>query len=236
MKKEQIKNIAIILLVVVIIVLILYMILNKKTIIKYKNFDDELIQINNKSTLKATSNLINNNRLIIFLKTDKDVSCTGKVNVEFYNNENKKIYENNPEYFVSRNSGAIIETPLPNLKDNYAGTIKITVEKEDIVDDQSILKPSELTYTMTKTIDENKYTNITLNFINKNNTSLEYFSGTIVAFKNNKIVDFNNFYQDKLINSNFTINTNLSNEVDANGVKELEYDKIEVYYYASKNV
>ena len=235
MKKEMIKNIVMGVLGVTVLVLILALIFVKKadTIVKYKYYNDDLINIDNESFLDVKANILDNRRLIILLTSEKDVSCSGNLNVEIYNSENKKINENKSEYFVARNGGSIIEINLPELGENYAGTVKINVDKGNEIDDGNISGASELKYEVNKTIGEDNVTNLAINFTN-NKEELKYFSGVVVAFKGDNIVDFNVFYRENVeANKDFTINTSLTSSLTADGSIPLEYDELKFYYYTS---
>ena len=235
MKKEMIKNIVIGLLGIVIIGLVFALIFVKKadTIVKYKYFDDDLIEVDNESFLQVKTNILDNRRLIILLTSEEDVSSSGALNVEVYNSENEIINENKSDYFVARNSGSVVEINLPNLGDNYAGTVKVSVGKETEIDDENISGATNLKYTFDKTIGEDNTTNLAIHFTN-NKDEMKYFSGVVVAFKNDNIVDFNAFYQENVAaNNDFTVNTTLSSSINATGTTPLDYDELKFYYYVS---
>lgn len=235
MKKDLVKNIVIGVLGVIVLALVLALIFVKKadTIVKYKYFNDDLISINNESFLKVKANILDNRRLIILLTSDEKVSASGSLNIEIYNSENKKINENKSDYFVARNSGSVVEINLPDLGDNYAGTVKINVGKENEIDDENISGASELKYEVEKNISNDNMTNLTIHFTN-NKENLKYFSGVVVAFKDDNIVDFNTFYQKNVTaNNDFTVNTTLASSITSTGTKALDYDELKFYYYAS---
>lgn len=235
MKKEMIKNVMIGVLGVIILCLVFALIFVKKadTIVKYKYYNDDLINVNNESFLDIKANILDNRRLIILLTSDENVGSSGNLNVEIYNSENEKINENKSEYFVARNSGSIIEINLPELGENYAGTVKVNVGKENEIDDDNIPDASGLKYEVNKTIGEDNVTNLAIRFTN-NKEEIKYFSGTVVAFKDDNIVDFNNFHQENIAaNKDFTVNASLTPSIKANGSVPLNYDKLEFYYYIS---
>ena len=226
MKNEKIKNIIIGILSLVIIILIVVMLFIKGST-KYKYYDDELIEINNKTEFEVKANVLYNTTLAVLVKSNEDKTYNGSVDIKAYDESGKQIISDNIEQLVLENNSNIFMFRLPDLdKKQYAGKIKISINKEN-VSYENKMDVDKVKYSLTKNANDDNSLTVDVNFTNNNIENLSLLDGYIVAFKDNDIVGVQYFN-----NENIEAGSSASAKatfIAGTGYKPFDCDKIDVY-------
>ena len=226
MKKENVKNIIIGVLCLIVIILIIIMFFIKGST-KYKYYDDKLIEINNKTEFEVKANILYNTTLAVLVKSNEDKTYNGSVDIKAYDELGKQIISDNVKQLVLENNSNVFMFRLPDLdKDQYAGKIKISINKED-VSYKNKMDVGKIKYSLTKKANDDNSLTVDVNFNNKKKKKLSLLDGYIVAFKDNDIVGVQYFNNENIVDdSNVSAKATF---VAGTGYKPFEYDKIEVY-------
>lgn len=234
MNKEKIKTITIIAMSIIIILLLICIIFmsNNKY---YKDYDDSLIKINKSNSFDIKSNIIYNQTLGVLLSTNDKTSNIGKVTVTFYNKRGKAILSDSISKAVYSGSATLFTFNLPSLdSDDYAGTIKIDVDKETMENNKNNVTIDKINQVIEKNIDSDKNLSVKTTLTNNNNVDLSVLGGDIIAFKDGKIVATSSFYQENVkANDSFNIEVKFP---PYNLNQTFEHDEIKVYINAIANV
>ena len=226
MKKDMIKNIVISVLSLALIILIIVVFLVKGDI-KYKYFDNDLVEINNKTNFKVKTNIINSSMLAVLLTSNEKKPCIASVVVKMYNESGKQVLKDDFSDILFNDNSNVFTFALPVLdKEEYASKIEVEVNKENI-SYSSTVDIDKVKYSINKKENEDNSLAVDVNFTNNNTENLSLLSGYIVAFKDNDIVDIQYFsHENVLVGSTVTSNvTFISNA----GLESFDYDKIDVY-------
>ena len=229
MKKEKIKNNTIVICLIIIICLLLLLIslVLIKGKVKYKYYDDELIEINNKTKFEVKANILYNTTLAVLVKSNEKKPCIASVVVKMYNESGKQVLKDDFSDILFNDNSNVFTFALPVLdKEEYAGKIEVEVNKENI-SYSSTVDIDKVKYSINKKENEDNSLAVDVNFTNNNTENLSLLSGYIVAFKDNDIVDIQYFsHENVLVGSTVTSNvTFISNA----GLESFDYDKIDVY-------
>lgn len=231
MNKEKIKSIMLIVLTIVIICLIACMVFSPKKV-RYKYYDNDLIEINNLTKFQTQANITANNALAIILESNEKNTYYGKIEVKMYNEEGKEISKETKEQLILPKNGTIYSFKLANLNDHYAGKIKIKITKEKVAS-QNNVDISQINYNVKKTFVENNNTHINFELINNTNTKINHLTGHVVAQYKDQIVDFTSFDID-----DFDIDIKKEQEIifpayEFSGeLQKIKYDNLKVFIIA----
>ena len=221
---DMIKNVALVILSILVIVLGCILIFGNK-VIKYKYYNDNLLNIKNNSSLTVKANVVDYNSLVIVL-SNSNQDLTGVVNIKVYNDLGKKILDEENQYTISKNNKAISFSSLPDLKDDNAGKIEVTItEKSDSKTEYDLSKiKTETAYT----VGEDNVVQVNLKLTNQLSKAINNIYGYVVAYQDDKIVAINSFNENDIKpNDTKEILVDLSATNILNEIEKLEFDKLE---------
>ncbi len=189
---------------------------------KYNVFNDELINITSPKDYNIMANVIESNRsLVLLIKSDLDVITLATTSIDIYNYDNEKLFSEEYKNIIYSNNYMSYIINLPELNNKYAGKIDIkTTYAEFKLSEQ--LNYQDCDFTTNVSVDQDNFTTVNVVLNNGNDLNLATFVGSAIAFRNNKIVGFNNF----TLNSDMTSEFQFSPENINNQNQKLEYDNL----------
>lgn len=231
MKKDRIKNIVIGVMGVIILVLVCIVALGVfkgSCETKYKFYDDDLIRIENDSSLKVQANIFDNRSLAILVTSNNSKEIAGNVSVKAYDEDGNVLLNDSNYHIIFAKNRALSIFNLPDLEGKNAGKIEISIKEED-TDYKSEIDVSKVKYTTNYTVDDKKITQINVNLKNENTQNINKLSGYLIALKDNKIVGVNLIDAQNIgVNGTVTATTTLNSSVMSNELKALDFDKLEL--------
>lgn len=229
MKKDMIKNIVIAILSVLVLVLIIILIVNMNTKeIKYKYFNDDLIEIDSSKSFEVQANILSDNSLAVLISSDNSDNLECVLSVEAEDEKGKSVLDEERNYIMLGKSKNIAVFNLPGLGSENAGKIKIKVNEVKTNYEEKI-DAKKITHKVSYKDGENQMIDVTINFINGNDTKITDFAGYLIAYKDDKIVGLNSFSAENIEpHATFTIDTFLTPNIDVNQMSKLDFDKLEV--------
>lgn len=227
MGKDKFKNIIIGVMAMVILILICILIFGKVNSceVKYKFYDDNLIEIKNDSSLKVQANVYDNRSLAILLTSNNSKEVAGNISVKAYNEDGDVLLSDNNYHILFARGQALSIFNLPDLKNKNAGKIEIMVKEEE-TDYKGDIDVSKIKYTTSFTVAEKKETSINVNLKNENSKIINKLSGYVIALKNNKIVGVNVIEVSNIGADGVTTKTTLNPNIMSDELKALEFDKL----------
>lgn len=228
MTKNIVKNVIIVVLLIVLVFLLVTTFIQNQhsEIVRYSYFDDDLIQIDNESSFKVKSNIVDNDNLLVYVSSDENHSVLAVVKVIFYDEKGKKIDEKSSNLVVLDNSGQVFTFTLPSLDDNYAGNIDIVVKQEKI-NHQNNIFTSDIELEESHIITDSKNTNFTIQINNNSDFLIQSFTGMIVGLKDDKIVAAASFSSDNILaNSSNTTSAAFYFDMENHKIMSRDYDQL----------
>lgn len=224
--KDMVKNIVIAVLSIIVLVLSCVLIFGNK-VIKYKYFNNELLTVDNNSSFKVMADVVDYRSVVVVLSSDVKKNLTGVVKVKAYDDSGKKLAEEETRHVILSGCKAVSIVNLPDLGDENAGKIEVTVtENEDTYDNQ--FDVSKIDSKTEYTVDENKIVHVNLQLINNASQKIQDLFGYIVAYKGDEIVAVNSFNGNNIeVGGSFNTSADLSATSISNTVKDLDFDKLE---------
>lgn len=203
--------------------------------IKYRHYEDSLIEKIASSDFDIITNTINNYSNIAILLTSKiDEQIIAEVKINMTDDSNNSVKNITRNILLNNKASAIVIENIPELTSQYAGKIQIEVNKVDNVNVDSI-NFDQFTYNLNEAIIENNITQITIDWNNNSKDTVKTFGGNIVAIKDNKIVDIASFYAENILSgANFKTTSNLKPKYTSEKTTVLEYDELKVCIQAAE--
>ena len=198
--KSVIRNIVLIILFVTVIVLSIityFRYHNDEVEIRYKAYDDDLIKINNQTSMEVQSNIVNQNSLVV-LVSSSDTVAQVRLRVVFHDEDGKEVATKEDELNVLGNSKQLFSVEIPRLYEKFAGDIDIEVSQEEITN-YDYVSSDNIKMEETHSVDADLLTNFVIQVTNNSNSNIGVFSGMIVLLENGKIVDFSSFTQENFV-------------------------------------
>lgn len=234
-KRRKINSKIIVTAILLLFAIVLVILLTANSInsnVKSKYYIDDMIHVeNNTDNLEIQSNIVQDSGSLVMLissKVSKPLTVT--VNADFLNDDGDVIYSDQVSNYVMDDGKIVMNIILPNLdEEEHAGDIilEVTDEKANDVD---FADASSITYEETHEIAEDNSTVFEITGTNNSNSVISRLEGSIVAFKDDNIVAFNNFNAEKIdSNSTFINSISLSNVLSGDEIVPLDYDKVLIF-------
>lgn len=166
---------------------------NDEVKIRYKAYDDELIQIDNQTSMEVQSNILDQNRLVVLVSSDDAVEA--RLRVVFHAEDGKNLATKEDKLVVLGNSKQLFSVEVPKLYEKFAGNIDVEVSQEEI-NNYDYVSPDDIKIEESHSVDEDLHTNFVLQVTNNSDSNIGVFSGMLVLLKEHKIVDFASFVQE----------------------------------------
>ena len=192
----------------------------------YKQYCDQLVEIDDSGIYEVQANVVNNSSLIVLLTSTTDTSTVAHVNVSFLNQEGKEILVSSNNAFVFANNYGLAIFNLPDLSDNYAGEIQITIIEETVDNDDVDI--SNIVYETSDSLP------LTLSITNNNNYSISNLVTYLVALRNDDIINVDTFYHDSIL-SKETVRDESSTFIEYEDDDFLPYDNL-LAFTSSANI
>ena len=195
--KNIVKYVVLGLLLVVIIVLgVMFIFKNRnEELVRYKFYDDDLIKIDNQTSMDIQANIADLDTLIVLVSSKSEDNIEVSVNVVFYDESYQKVSTEGLDLIVLGHGKQVFTLSIPELYEKYAGDIEVQVS-ENKVDNSVAISSDDIEMTETHTVDENLNTNFNVSITNNSDIDITNFSGGILLLKEGKIVGFRIFSQD----------------------------------------
>ena len=188
--------------------------------ILYKQYCDDLIVIDNNTDLSVQANVVDNTNLDILLTSSSDTSSVAHINVSFLNQDGKEVVASSNSAFVFANNYGLAIFNLPDLSDNYAGEIQITIIEESV--DSDDIDISNIIYETSDSLP------LTLSITNNNNYSVFNLVTYLVALRNGDIINVDTFFHDSIL-SNETVMDESSTFLEYEDDDSIPYDNLLVF-------
>lgn len=208
--------------------------LRKKSVsadIKYGQYVDSLIKVNNQTDMKAQVNIVNDNYLAILVSSKLDRAVRVDADVKFFDEDGKEIAvekEMDTYFFaVLDQNKYTLSLPLPDLNGKYAGNIEVKLTQQEFDNFDFYILPSEITFEETHVVNSDNTTTITVHATNHGVSNIPTFEAQVVALKDGKVVATNYFSKENF-ESNSTFTSDVILPFSDNG-KALNYDELLIY-------
>lgn len=229
-KIDIIQNTVIIVLSVVVVGLCVAITAQGGSNVRYTSFNDSMIQINEVKNLNVSANIFEEQQLVVFLEPTSKNDLEVDVQVSFEDDDGKAITIDSTQATILSDGKNLMFFDLPELNNKYAGTININVEAHNTRD---VLKAdlSKITYQETHEVNDNGDTIFHITGKNQNDDIILGLVGYIVALKDNKIVAYNSFSQEKIeANETFSLDTNFHGQLaQEDEFVSVDYDKLMIF-------
>ena len=191
--KNIVRYVVLGVLFVAIVVLIVMLIFknNNQELVKYKFYDDDLIEIDNQTSMEVQANIVSSNSLGVLLSSDSDNYMQVKIEVNYYDDNQENVFTDTNEFTVFDHGKQISMFLLPDLFEKYAGTIDIKVTGESV--ENGLISSSQIEMTETHSVDEASSTNFNIQTTNNSDVNISMLLGNVILLKNNKIVGYYTF-------------------------------------------
>lgn len=187
--------------------------------ILYKQYCDQLIKVEDSGIYEVQANVVNNSYLAVLLTSTTDTSTVAHVTASFSNNAGKEIFGESVGVLVLSNNHGLATVRLPDLGNHYAGAINISIIYEEV--DREFADASNISYETSDTLP------LSLTITNHNSYNVSNLNTQVVAFRNNKIIDIETFYDEQVL-SQATV-TKESSVFLANDDNSVPYDNLLVF-------
>lgn len=234
MKKEQIKNVVIVGLLVIIAGLSIYSFTKGSTSceemkIVYKDYHDDLIQIEHDDSIQVTANVIDQNqRLAVYMKSNDDNSNFIEIKLQVLGKDKEEIYVKDANTFIGAKGQNTYLLDLPELDGKLIQEMKLSIQLEEAKDYH--VDSSKFSYSIHREIDDTSTMNLSATWKYLGDKPLSHAMGSITLFKSNKVVGVYNFVEEDIVpNEEFQIETVFSSRYG----KAIDYDRTEAFiqYY-----
>ena len=164
---------------------------------KYQFYDDDLIEIDNQTSMQVQANITNSESLGVLVSSDLDEFFLVKIEVTYYDDSHDKVSTQTNELTVFDHGTQFAIFFLPDLYDGDAGTIDIKVTGEKT--DKGAITSSQIEMTETHSVDDTLSTNFTVQVTNNSDVNIPGLVGQVVLLKEDKIVGYQTFDVNELM-------------------------------------
>lgn len=201
---------------------------NNSELTKYQFYDDELIEIDNQTSMKVQANIVNSNSLAVLISSDLDDFFLTKIEVTYFDDKQEKVSTATNELTVFDHGKQLATFLLPDLYEKYAGTINVKVTGEKT--ENGSISSSQLEMTETHSVDENLSTNFDVQVTNNSDDNIPGLLGEIVLLKNGKIVGYQNFDINELM-AHATLSSDVVFEPSGtnSGILAVDFDEVNLF-------
>lgn len=204
-------------LVVVIVVLGVMLVFknNNDGFTKYRFYDDDLIEIDNQTSMQVQANIADLDTLVVLVSSKSEDNIEVSVSVDFYDENHQKVSTEELNLIVLGHGKQIFTLSIPELYEKFAGNIEVQVS-ENKVDNSIAISSDDIEMTESHSVDESLNTTFNVSMTNNSDVDITNFSGGILLLKEGKIVGFrifsqNNFAAHSTVSSTSVFGTELVN-------------------------
>lgn len=236
MKKGNIFYIITIVFLLIVIIILSVLLVTRKsgnTDIKYTDYTNQLIKVNETSGIHSIANIVNDDSLAVLVSSDIQGVRTVSANVTFYNDQNKKVFSDETSSVMMNEGQLFFVFNLPDLSENeYAGTIDLKLSEGEAEGFDSLADVSKITYQETHNVNELQSTMFNVVGVNGNEYNVSGVFTNIVAVKSNKIVAYNSFSSENILaGATFNSTIEIPPILSGNDHQPIDFD--EVYIFAT---
>ena len=229
-KRDIIQNVVLVILAVVVLCLCIAITIQSNNKSCYTAFNDSMIQIDKANDLKVTANIFEEQQLVILLESTSQDDIETEVQVEFKDADEKTISIDSTQTTILKDGKNMMFFDIPDLDEKYAGEIDINVKTYDA---QGVVNV-DLSKVIYQEIHEANDAGDTVFHVtgqNQNDAPILGLVGYIVALKDNKIVAYNSFTQERIeANQTFSFDTDFHGVLGQNNeVVPVDYDKLMIF-------
>ena len=198
---------------------------NNQESVKYQFYDDDLIEIDNQTSMDVQANVVDSGTLGVLVTSNLNDFFLIKVEVNYYDDDYEIVSTLTNEATVFDHGKQFFMFLLPDLYEKYAGAIdiKVTAEKTD----DGLVSTSELEMTETHSVDDTLTTNFNVQVTNNSDDNIPGFLGGIVLLKENKVVgyQFFNLYD---LNAHSTLSSEITfnSKMDFSDYLAVDFDEV----------
>ena len=189
--------------------------------VTYKQYCDELIEINDNVMFDIDANFIDKNTLAILAHSQENTSMTAYVNVSFFDESGKEVGTQTASLFTFPDSYGIASIQVPKLDGKNAGKVEIQIAGLT-VSDGNIADVSKISYETSGSVP------LTLIITNQGAQAVSGFGTEIVAFRDKKIIGFASVFRGSL-----SVGEEATEEIyvfiSNNGEDALQYDDLLIF-------
>lgn len=218
-----------ILLITVIILGVMSILKNNNSVVeKYQFYDDDLIHIDNQTSMKVQANIMNSETLGILISSDLDDFFLTEIEVTFYDDNQEKVSTSTNELTVFDHGKQFTMFVLPNLYEKGAGAIDIKITGKKTNDGS--VSSSQLQMTETHSIDESFSTNFKVQVTNNSKVDIPALLGEVVLLKNGKIVGYQSFtVYDLIAHSTLSSDVVFESDRTASQTTAIDFDEVSLF-------
>lgn len=230
-KKSLKKNIIIIFISIVILILCVFFAIGdwNKDNVEYTSYNDEMISINEVDNMKVKANILDDYLVVLLESTSKNAIDT-EVQVQYSDMDGNAVFMDRTSATILTNGKNLLFFEVPELKKQYAGDITIDIETKETSFGLKV-DLSKIIYQETHEVLDTGEINFHITGQNQNNSSILGLVSYIVALKDDNIVAYNTFSQEKVeANGTFTLDTSFHGMVNQDDeVVPVDYDELLIF-------
>lgn len=159
--------------------------------IVYKQYCDDLIDINDNAMFKTKANFINKDTLAVLVQSQEDFPLSLYVNVNFYDKSGKVVSTETSSITTFPNNYGVASISVPALDENQnPGNIVIQLAGHEI--DNDVVDVSNISY------ESNDSYPLVVKTTNNTTSNIFQLGTQVVALRKGRIVGVDVFYHDSL--------------------------------------
>lgn len=158
--------------------------------IVYKQYCDDLIEINENPMFKVKANFIDKNTLVVLVQSQEDSTMTFYVNAIFYDQKGKVVSTETSSVTAFPNSYGVSSISVPGLTDNQnPGKVEIQLAGQQIDDTTGV---PDISY------EANDSYPLKLTITNNTASNISQLGTQVVALRSGRIIGIDVFYYESL--------------------------------------
>ena len=178
------------------------------------SYSDSNIKVGSIEGYDVISNIVDDKKLVVFIKSNFDVDRYLDVSVEFHNSLGDIVKEKNSKSIVFANGYYIFDFSIPDLNNKSASDIIVSLNDEKLYNNERSLLNLDYNYSVLPLDDVNN--SIEVKLLNKS-FSVSVFKGQYVVLEDNKVlsygpVNLENFIVNKVSSYSIAISKAISDK------------------------
>ena len=178
------------------------------------SYSDSNIKVGSIEGYDVISNIVDDKKLVVFIKSNFDVDRYLDVSVEFHNSLGDIVKEKNSKSIVFANGYYIFDFSIPDLNNKSASDIIVSLNDEKLYNNERSLLNLDYNYSVLPLDDVNN--SIEVKLVNKS-FSVSVFKGQYVVLEDNKVlsygpVNLENFIVNKVSSYSIAISKAISDK------------------------
>lgn len=151
------------------------------------SYSDSNIKVGSIEGYDVISNIVDDKKLVVFIKSNFDVDRYLDVSVEFRNSLGDIVKEKNSKSIVFANGYYIFDFSIPDLNNKSASDIIVSLNDEKLYNNERSLLNLDYNYSILPLDDVNN--SIEVKLVNKS-FSVSVFKGQYVVLEDNKVLSY----------------------------------------------